>query len=102
MRRVALDGGERSTTLELEVDPNELGTLDIEADVWVPYLDLHDAAMVPTRLKLGERDYVWNSSMLVKGWGAMMPGKIRELREAGHEPLIVERGDRYYIFVPAA
>ena len=102
MRRVALDGGGRSTTLELEVDPNELGTLDIEADVWVPYLDLHDASMVPTRLKLGERDYVWNSSVPAKGWGATMPGKIRELREAGHEPLIAERGDRYYIFVRAA
>ena len=88
--------------MELEVDPNDLGTLDIEADVWVPYLDLHDARMVPTRLKLGEREYVWNSSMLLKGWGALMPDKIRELRSAGHEPLVVERGDRYYIYVPAA
>lgn len=88
--------------MEMEVDPSDLGTLDIEADVWVPYLDLYDASMVPTRLKLGTREYVWNSSMLVKGWGAMMPDKIRELRAAGQEPLVVERGDRYYIYVSAA
>jgi hypothetical protein len=88
--------------LEMEIDPGAVGTLDIEADVWVPYLDLYDAAMVPTRLKLGTRDYVWNSSMPAKGWGAMMPDKIRELRAAGREPLVVERGDRYYIYVPAA
>ena len=88
--------------MELEVDPNELGTLDIEADVWVPYLDMNEASMVPTRLKLGAREYAWNSSMPAKGWGATMPGKIRELRDAGQDPLIVERGDRYYIFVAAA
>ncbi len=88
--------------MELEVDPSELGTLDIEADVWVSYLDMYDAPMVPTRLKLGEREFVWDSSVLVKGRGALMPGKIRELREAGKEPLVVERGDRYYIYVPAA
>jgi hypothetical protein len=88
--------------LELEVDPEALGTLDIEADVWVPYLDLYEAKIVPTRLKLGEREYVWDSSVLVKGWGAFMPQKIRELRAAGHEPLVVERGDRYYIFLLAA
>jgi len=88
--------------LDLEVDPQDLGTLDIEADVWVPYLDMYDASMVPARLKLGEREYVWDSSMLVKGWGALMPEKIRELRDAGKEPLVVERGERYYIYVPAA
>lgn len=101
MRRVASKGGRRSTTLDLEIDPNELGTLDIESDVWVPYLDMNEASMVPTRLKVGERDYAWDSSMPAKGWGAMMPGKIRELREAGKQPLVVERGDRYYIFVSA-
>ena len=88
--------------MEMEVDPSELGTLDIEADVWVPYLDMNEAPMVPTRLKLGEREYVWNSSTPVKGWGAMMPGKIREVRESGKQPLVVERGERYYIFVSAA
>ena len=88
--------------MDLEVDPSELGTLDVDADVWVPYLDLYEAPMVPTRLKLGEREYVWNSSVPVKGRGALMPGKIHELRDAGHEPLVVERGGRYYIYVPAA
>jgi hypothetical protein len=101
MRRIA---GQRQegTTLEMEVDASALGTLDIEADVWVPYLDMHDADIVPTRLKLGEHEYVWDSSMQVKGWGAVMPGKIRELREGGKEPLVVERGERYYIYVRAA
>lgn len=91
-----------TASLELEIDPNELGMLNVEPGVWVPYLDLYDAKMVPVRVMLGARAYVWNSSLLVKGHGALLPDKIRELRADGQDPLVVERGGRYYIYVWAA
>jgi hypothetical protein len=31
-----------------------------------------------------------------------MPGKIQELRAAGKQPIVVERDDRYYVFVSPA
>jgi hypothetical protein len=85
----------------LELEPNQLGSLDLQ-DLWVPYVDLYDEPFMPTRIKLGAEEYAYNSSVPIKGHGATLPGKIRALREAGKTPLVVERDERYYIFVNAA
>lgn len=83
---------------ELELNPTQLGTLEL-GNVWVPYIDLVDADFLPSRVRLGKDEYAFQSSILVKGHGAVLPGRIGDLRAAGKEPLIVERGDRYYVFV---
>ena len=85
----------------LELDPSQLGSLDLQG-AWVPYVDLHDVDFLPSELKLGEAEYRFNSSFLIKGHGATMPGKIQELRDAGKQPIVVERDDRYYVFVSPA
>lgn len=83
------------------MDPSQLGSLELD-EMWVPYVDLYDLDFMPTRVQLGEDEYAFNCSFLVKGHGALMPPKIRELRAAGKQALVVERGDRYYVFVQAA
>lgn len=83
----------------LDVDPAALGTLDLSDSMWVAYADLHDAAFMPTRIRLGSEEYAYNSSIIILGHGAVLPRRIRDLRAAGKKPLIVEREDRYYIFV---
>ena len=88
--------------MELDLDPGQLGSLDLEQDTWVPYVDLVDLDFMPTRLTLGEKAYAWNSSIIIKGHGATLPGRIKELRAAGKQPLVVQRGDRYYVFVTPA
>jgi hypothetical protein len=88
--------------LELELDPSQLGALDLEEDMWVPYVDLYDIDFLPSRIKLGNAEYAFNSSVIVKGHGATLPGKIHELRAAGKQPVVVERGDRYYVFATSA
>jgi hypothetical protein len=88
--------------LELDLDPGQLGSLDLEQDTWVPYVDLADLDFLPTRLTLGEKAYAWSSSIIIKGHGATLPGRIKELRAAGKQPLVVQRGDRYYVFVTPA
>ena len=85
----------------LEVDPSQLGSLELD-EMWVPYVDLYDLDFMPTHVQLGKDEYAFSCSFLVKGHGALMPPKIRELRAAGKQPLVVERGDRYYVFVQAA
>jgi len=91
----------------LELDPADLGTLEVEDGVWVPYLDLYgEVPYVPTHVRLGTDEYVYDSSTIVFGHGAAMPQKIRELRGAGKKILVLQRGssgsggknDRYLIF----
>jgi hypothetical protein len=81
----------------LEIDAAQLGTLELDG-TWVPYIDLHDAEFMPTRLKVVRDEYGFESSMIIQGHGAVLPQKIRELKSAGKKPLVVERGDRYYIY----
>jgi hypothetical protein len=82
----------------LELDPKDLGTLDLDG-AWVPYADLHYMDFLPTRIKLGADEYAYNSSMIISGHGAVLPQRIKALRGAGKTPIIVERDDRYYVFV---
>lgn len=81
----------------LEIEPARLGTLEL-GDTWLPYVDLVDLDFMPTRLMLGGREYAYVQSILVQGHGAVLPGMIKELRDAGRKPLIVERTNRYNVF----
>lgn len=83
---------------ELQLDPTQLGTLGL-GDIWVPYIDMVDADFVPSRLRLGNDEYAYHSSVIVQGHSAVLPDRIADLRESGKEALVVERPDRYYIFV---
>ncbi len=82
----------------LELDPGSLGTLDLQG-AWVPYADLHFTDFLPTRIKLGAEEYAYSSSMIIFGHGAVLPQRIKDLRSAGKKPIVVERDDRYYVFV---
>lgn len=82
----------------MELDPKDLGTLDLQG-AWVPYVDLHDSAFLPTRINVGADEYAYSSSMIISGHGAVLPQRIKDLRAAGKKPIILERDDRYYVFV---
>jgi hypothetical protein len=85
----------------LQLDPARLGSLELD-EMWVPYLDLYDLDFIPTRIQLGKDEYAYQCSFPIKGHGVLMPPKIRELRGAGKQPVVVERTDRYYVFARAA
>ena len=82
----------------MEIDPASLGTLEL-GGMWVPYVDMVNANFIPTRITLGKDEYAYESSMIVSGHGAVLPGRIKELRSAGKKPVILERGNRYYVYV---
>jgi hypothetical protein len=82
----------------LEINPAQLGTLNMDG-MWASYIDLVDEEFVPTRLKIGADEYAFESSIIVLGHGAVLPGHIRELRANGKKTLIAEREDRYYVYV---
>ena len=82
----------------MEIDPSQLGTLDLEG-AWVPYIDLHDAQFVPTHVKIVDEDYAFKQSFNIFGHGAVMPQAIRQFRAEGKKPVVIEREDRYYVYV---
>ena len=82
----------------LELQPADLGSLEMEG-LWVPYVDLYDEGFLPTRVRLGAEEYAFNSSQIIAGHSATMPQRIRDLRASGKKPIIIQRADRYYIFV---
>lgn len=82
----------------LTINPADLGSLEMDG-LWVPYVDLYDEPFVPTHIRLGADEYVFHSSVPVRGHGAILPPRIRELRAAGKKTLVVERRDRYYLFI---
>jgi hypothetical protein len=82
----------------LEIDPSQLGTLDM-GGYWVPYLNLQDLDFVPTRITMARDEYDFKKSAPTLGHGAVLPDELRAARDAGKKTVIVERGDRYYLFV---
>ena len=82
----------------LEIDPARLGTLELDG-LWVPYIDLIDEDFLPMRVKIGRDEYGFESSIVILGHGAVLPHKVRTLRSAGKKPVIIERPERYYVYV---
>jgi hypothetical protein len=100
-----------TTGIVLELNPQDLGTLEFDGDQWVPYVDLEDTDVrfVPTQVRAGVEDYVYHSSHPIFGNGAELPAKIRSLRGQGKKVLVIQRGasgsggknERYYVFATA-
>lgn len=82
----------------LRIEPENLGTLEL-GGMWVPYIDLYDIDFLPTRVQIANDEYAFQSSMIHSGHGAVLPQRIRELRQAGKKAVVVDRDDRYYVFV---
>lgn len=97
-----------TTGTVLELNPQDLGTLEFDGDQWVPYVDLEDTDVrfIPTQVRVGADDYMYNSSAPIFGYGAELPDKIRGFRASGKKVLIIQRGatgsggknERYYVF----
>jgi hypothetical protein len=82
----------------VEIDPAQLGTLDLD-EMWVPYVDMHDADFVPARVKIVNDEYAYKQTFPIFGHGAVMPQAIRQFRADGKKPIVIERDDRYYVYV---
>ena len=82
----------------LEIDPSLLGELELEG-FEVPYVNLGDEPFVRTRLRAGEVEYAYDRSYPIKGHSAVMPGDIADLAAEGRQVLVVERNERYYVYL---
>jgi hypothetical protein len=82
----------------LEIAPETLDALELDG-IWAPYAYVGDLEFLPTRVTVGADEYGFHSSIIVFGHGAVLPQRIRELRSGGKKPIILEREERYYVYV---
>lgn len=52
-----------------------------------------------TEAKLGKQEYRYERSYPVQGHSANLPNFIREQIAAGKSPLLIEREDRFYVYL---
>lgn len=81
----------------LEVDPGTLNVLAFDG-LQVPVADLSDLDVAPLRLLLHGKVYHYVKSYPRKGYAAVAPRDIYPLLDEGKEVLMVERGERYYLY----
>ena len=82
----------------LEIASSRLGKLELD-QLDVPYVNLEDARSVYTRLKVGDVEYTYSQSCPIQGHSAVLPGVITQLQAEGHQILVAERGERYYLYL---
>jgi hypothetical protein len=88
---------EEEAALPVEVDPALIGVLDLEP-YELPYVDLNDAPLMHTQLRVGETEYAYQRSFPIKGHSAVMPGAVEELLAQGKQLLIAEHNERYFVY----
>jgi hypothetical protein len=81
-----------------QIDPSLIGTLEL-AGAGVPYVDLEEWPFVGTRLVVDSTEYTYNRSFIIQGHSAVMPAAVAELQAQGRKILVVERKERYYVYV---
>jgi hypothetical protein len=81
-----------------EIDASLIGTLGL-AGFDVPYVDLKDWPFIGSRLVVDGDEYTYNRSFNILGHSAVMPAAVAELQAQGCNILVVERQDRYYVYV---
>ena len=81
----------------LELDELEIETLPLDG-IEVPRIRFYGAPPY-TQARLGEREYRYERSFPVKGHGAKLPNFLREQMAAGKSPLLLERDERFYLYL---
>lgn len=82
----------------LEIDPAQLGTLDLATHV-VPYISLDDEPAIRARIQIGGTEYAYQRTYPVKGHSAVMPEIVADAIAEGRQVLVAERDDRYILYL---
>jgi hypothetical protein len=83
----------------LELDESLLDMLPLDG-LEVPRIHLYGPPPF-TQATLGEKQYSYERSFPVRGHGAKLPAFLREQIASGKTPLILEREERFYVYLSA-
>jgi hypothetical protein len=65
----------------------------------VPSVRLTAGGPPDVEVRVGDQEYRYERSYPIKGHSAVMPGFLREQLAAGKRPLLIERADRFYVYL---
>lgn len=82
----------------MEINESQLDPLPLDG-LEVPRLRLHAGPPPASAIKFGAHEYHYDRSYPIKGHGANLPRYLREQMNAGKKPLVVERVDRFYVYL---
>ena len=85
----------------IELNNIDAGEIDLDGTV-IHVLNLSSAALMDVQLRLDGREYTYTSSVPLKGYGAVLPARVREALAEGRQALVVQRGERYYLYLTPA
>ncbi|MCH8065022.1 MAG: hypothetical protein IIC90_04255 [Chloroflexi bacterium] len=82
----------------LEIERSLIGTLHLDG-LDAPYVNLDQQPLIHSRLRVGDTEYAYESSIPVQGHSAVLPEAITQFQSEGRQVLIAERSDRYFIYL---
>jgi hypothetical protein len=82
----------------MEIDESLLDPLPLDG-FEVARVRLHGGGPPYSEVRLGGDEYRYDRSYPVKGYGANLPRYLREQMASGKKPLVIERVDRFYLYL---
>jgi hypothetical protein len=82
----------------MEIDESLLEPLPLDG-FEVARVRLHAGGPPFSEVRLGAEKYRYDRSYPVKGHGANLPRYLREQMASGKKPLVIERVDRFYVYL---
>jgi hypothetical protein len=82
----------------LEIHPESVGKFWLDTTA-VPYVYLEREEAAQGLVRVGDTEYTFDHSYPVRGHSAIMPQKVRELMAEGKRLLVVEHGERLYVYL---
>ena len=83
----------------LTFEDTDVDALGLEGGIMVPRIRMTSAGLPDVEIKIGDTSYEYERSYPIKGHSATLPRHIREAFDAGKKPLVIERPDRFYIYL---
>ncbi len=81
----------------IELEDKLMDAFEIEG-LTVPLVKL-EAGLPDVEIRVGEQIFKYDRSYPIKGHSAVMPHYLREQISGGKKPLLVERPDRFYVYL---
>lgn len=80
----------------------DLYELGLPGGIYLPRILMTIGGLPEIEIMVGEKQYDYERSFPIKGHATSMTPHIRAHVEAGRRPLVIERPDRFYVYLEKA
>ena len=83
----------------LHIEASEVGEMPLDDGLVVPRVRMTTYGLPEILITVGDQEYQYERSFPIKGQLATVPKAVRALLAEKKTPLVLERPDRFYIYV---